>query len=631
MKKLFNKSKGVIMALGIGLMMNTAVFSQSESGELMKRSEIDPKYTWNLEDIYQSPEKWEEEFKLVESRIEEYEKYEGTLGSSAESLLACFKFDDEMGIKLGSLYLYASLAQDLDLGNAENQGRYNRLIAMYTKVGAASSFISPEVLAIPEDKLWSYINSNAELKVYEQSIKDLLRTKEHTLSKEQEEILALASPVNSLAGDVFSMFNNADIQFPKVEGEDGKEIQVSHGRYGAAMYSNDRSFRERVYKGIYKPYKEYQNTYGALFNGQIKSLIFNARARKYNSTREASLDRNNIPLSVYDNLVKTVKGNIKVLHRWAELKKKVLGYKELHPYDTYVSLFPSVKREYSYDEASEILYKSLMPLGEQYVKDVKNAVDNRWIDVYETKGKRSGAYSSGTTFGVHPYVLLNWNNQLNDVFTFTHEMGHNMHSYYTANSQPYPYANYSIFVAEVASITNEALLLDYLIKNAKSKEEKLALIEMNLQNIQATFFRQTRFADFEQLTNELTEKGEALTPVKLTELFGDMYKEYWGPAMSMDEEEGYSWARIPHFYYNFYVYQYATSYAASQAVAEKILTEGEPAVKKYLEFLSAGSSDYPIEVLKKAGVDMNSPEVVKAVVRNMNKLMDQMEELLNEK
>lgn len=630
MKNLFKKSKGVIMALGISCMMSAPLFSQSESGELMKRSEIDPKYTWNLADVYESPEKWEEEFKVVESKIEEYKKFEGTLGNSAEALLACFKFDNEMGIKVERLYLYASLAQDLDLANAENQGRYNRLIALYTRVGAASSFIAPEVLSMPEEKLWSFINSSDELKIYTQSMKDLLRTKEHTLSKEQEEILALASPVKSLAGDVFSMFNNADIQFPKVEGEDGKEIQVSHGRYGAAMYSNDRGFRERVYKGIYKPYKEYQNTYGALFNGQIKSLVFNARARKYNSTREASLDRNNIPLSVYDNLINTVRENIKVLHRWAELKRKVLGYKELHPYDTYVSLFPSVKKEYSYDEASDILYKALVPLGDKYVNDVKNAVDNRWIDVYETKGKRSGAYSSGTTFGVHPYVLLNWNNQLNDVFTFAHEMGHNMHSFYTGNTQPYPYANYSIFVAEVASITNEALLLDYLIKNAKTKEEKLALLEMNLQNIQATFFRQTRFADFEQLTNELTEKGEALTPVKLTELFGKMYQEYWGPAMAMDEEEGYSWARIPHFYYNFYVYQYATSYAASQAVAEKILTEGEPAVEKYLEFLHSGSSQYPIDVLKKAGVDMNSPEVIKAVVRKMNSLMDQMEELLKD-
>jgi len=618
------------MVLGISCMMSTPLFSQSEGGELMKRSEIDPRYTWNLTDVFESLEKWEEEFKVVESKIAEYKKFEGTLGNSAQALLTCFKFNNEMGVKVDRLYLYAFLAQDLDLANAENQGRYNRLIALYTKVGAASSFIAPEVLSIPEEKLWLYINSNDELKVYTQSTKDLLRTKEHTLSKEQEEILALASPVKSLANDVFSMFNNADIQFPKVEGEDGKEIQVSHGRYGAAMYSTNRGFRQRVYKGIYKPYKEYQNTYGALFNGQIKSLVFNSRARKYNSTREASLDKNNIPLSVYDNLVNTVRTNIKVLHRWAELKKKVLGYKELHPYDTYVSLFPSVKKEYSYDAAAEILYKALLPLGREYVKDIKNAVDNRWIDVYETKGKRSGAYSSGTTFGVHPYVLLNWNNQLNDVFTFAHEMGHNMHSFYTGNTQPYPYANYSIFVAEVASITNEALLLDYLIKNAKTKEEKLALIEMNLQNIQATFFRQTRFADFEQLTNELTEKGEALTPVKLTELFGKMYQDYWGPAMVMDEEEGYSWARIPHFYYDFYVYQYATSYAASQAVAEKILTEGDPAVKKYLEFLHSGSSQYPIDVLKKAGVDMNSPEVIKAVVRKMNNLMDQMEELLKD-
>jgi oligoendopeptidase F len=373
---------------------------------------------------------------------------------------------------------------------------------------------------------------------------------------------------------------------------------------------------------------DYKNTYNSLFNGNLKSISFNARARKYDTNRKAALDGNNIPESVYENLVNTVEKNLQPLHRWASLKKKVLGLSDLHAYDTYVTLFPATKRDYTYDESKEILLKALKPLGDDYLKSLKLAFENRWIDVFETKGKRSGAYSSGVAFGVHPYVLLNWNNQLNDLFTFAHEMGHNMHSYYTENTQPYIYANYSIFVAEVASTLNEALLLDYLIANARTEEEKLALIEEQLNNMTTTFYRQTRFASFEQWAHVAHQKGEALTPDKLSEKYGQMYQDYWGSEMVVDEEEKVTWARIPHFYYNFYVYQYATSYAASQAIVEKINKEGQSAIDKYLNFLKAGSSKYPIEVLKEAGVDMNSPEPILAVVNKMNELLDQMEQIL---
>jgi oligoendopeptidase F len=619
----------IILTVLLNLQNYDSSNAQSK-GELPSRSDISAELTWNVQDIYENIDQWEEDFKWSEAAIEKYGKFKGNLGQSSDKLLKCLKFDDAVGIKLSKLYLYASLSKDLDLGNAENQGRYERVSALGSKLGAASSYIRPELLSIAEDKLWSFIESKVELKIYKQQIKNLLRTKTHTLSTNEEEIMALASPVEGVASSVFGMFNNADIQFPIVSDESGEDIKISHGRYGAAMYSADRTYRERVYKGLYKPFMDYKNTLVALFNGNIKSSIFNTKARKYNSTRAASLEPNNIPLEVYDNLVNTVNENLEPLHRWAKLKKKILKLDNIHAYDTYVTLFPSVQKEYDYENSKDVLLASLKPLGEDYLSSLQLAFNNRWIDVHETKGKRSGAYSSGVSYGVHPYVLLNWSDQLNDVFTFTHEMGHNMHSYYTEKNQPYPYANYSIFVAEVASTANEALLLDYLIENAETKEEKLALIEKQLNNITTTFYRQTRFAEYEQLVHEKTESGEALTPDILCDLYGEMYQRYWGPEMIVDEEETYTWARIPHFYYNFYVYQYATSYAASQELVSQIKKEGQPAIDRFLAFLKAGSSQYPIDVLKTAGVDMTSPSPILAVVNKMNELLDKMEALLAE-
>ncbi len=631
MKKIKNKHitrRLLILVTLFSLLSLTSPAEAQTSGELPTRADVPENLTWNLTDIYKTPQQWEDDFKWVENSISKYKEFEGKLGNSAKELLACLKFDDEIGIKISRLFLYASLSKDLDLGNAENQGRYERVSALGAKLSAASSFIRPEILKIPEDKLWQFIESEEGLKVYKHQFDDLLRTKAHTLTPREEEIMALASPVTNVPYTAFGMFSNADIQFPTVKDEKGNDIKISHGRYGAAMYSTDREYRKRVYKGMYKPFKDYKNTLSALFNGNIKGLIFNAKARNYKSTREAALTPNNVPLTVYDNLVNTVNKNLAPLQRWGKLKKKILKLKELHPYDAYVTLFPSVKKEYTYEESIDILMKALKPLGEDYLKNLKHAIDNRWIDVVETKGKRSGAYSSGVSYGTHPYVLLNWSNQLNDVFTFAHEMGHNMHSFYTEKSQPYPYANYSIFVAEVASTANEALLLDYLIENAETKDEKLALIEKQLNNITTTFYRQTRFAEFEQLVNEKTESGEALTPDLLNKYFGDMYQKYWGPEMVTDEEESYSWARIPHFYYNFYVYQYATGFAASESLASNILSEGLPAVDRYLNFLKSGSSKYSIDILKDAGVDMTDRKPVLAVVKKFNKLIDELETLL---
>lgn len=607
------------------------LFNQNEAQviegkyEFNSRNEIPEKYKWKIEDIFETEDLWENTFAGLKSKVNEYERFRDKLADSSQQLMDCIRLDEEIGIQLEKLYLYSMLCKDIDLANSKNNSRNDRVMILYSEIAAASSFIVPEILAMDEKKLWSYINEHKYLLTYKHHFENLLRKKDHTLTANEEKIMALSQTVTQIPYNTFSIFDNADIQFPSVKNEKGEEVKISHARYTASLYSLDRSYRERIYRNYYKPFIEYRNTLNTLFNGNINAAIFNAKTRKYNSTLEASLKPNNIPVEVYDTLVNTVSENLEPMHRWGKLKKRILNLDDFHPYDSYVTLFPGIEKEYTYEESKEILRESLKPLGEEYLKDLQRAFDGRWIDVFETKGKRSGAYSSGTTFGVHPFVLMNWQNQLNDVFTFTHEMGHNMHSHYTGENQPFPYANYSIFLAEVASTLNEALLLDYLIENATSKEEKLSLIEKHLNNVTTTFYRQARFADFEKTTHALTEDGEVLTHEKLCDLYGRNYRELWGDVMTVDEEETYTWARVPHFYYDFYVYQYATSFAASQVLAEKVKNEGAPAIEKYLNFLKAGSSKYPIDVLKDAGVDMTSEEPIKAVVNKMNSLLDEME------
>ncbi len=606
-------------------------YSAQEAAALPNRSEIDEKYKWDLTHVYPDEAAWEADFKWVEEHINTYKSFEGKLTLSAENLLSCLLFDDSVGIKLGTLNLYASLSKDADLRNTKYQAMDDRITSLYAKVSSASSFLRPELLGIPDEKLLKMIETKPELKVYSHFFDDILRTKSHTLSKEQEELLALSSEANQASYNAFSMFTNADMKFSVIKDEKGKDVEISHGRYYAAMYSYDREFRKNAYAAYYRPYKDYVNTLSAMFNGNLKAHIFIAKARKYDSAKQAALDRNNIPVSVYDKLIQSANQNLRPLHRWAALKKKLLKVDELHPYDAYVTLFPSESEKvYSFDEAVQIVLEALKPMGEDYLNTLKTAFDNRWIDVHETQAKRSGAYSSGTTYGVHPYVLLNWNGLLNDVFTLAHEMGHNMHSYFTGNTQPYPYANYTIFLAEVASTFNESLLLNYLINKSESKHEKLYLIEKYLSNIASTIYRQTMFAEFESIVYGLSEKGEALTPDLLNKLYGELTGKYWGPDMVVDEEEGYTWARVPHFYYNYYVYQYATGFAASEILAKKVLEKGKPAVEKFLNFLKSGSSDYSINILKSAGVDMNSSEPVLATTQKMDELVTEIENLTKE-
>jgi len=602
---------------------------ETESKVIPERDEINQKYRWNLTDIFHNDEEWENEFKSVSEKVTGYQKFIGKLAESSDNLLACFKFDEDVNIKLDQLHLYAMLSKDSDMRVGKYHSMDDRIQSLYAQVGAASSFIRPELLKIPEEKFRSMIDSKEELKVYKHSLDDILRSKKHTLSNSEEKILAMAAELTQTPYNTFSIFTNADLKLPTIKDELGGMTELSHGRYYSAMYSKDRDYRSRVFKAYLESYKNYLNTFTVLFNGNLKTNIFNARARNFNSALESALHRNNIPISVYHNLIESANQNLQPMHRWAALKKKLLGLNELCPFDVYVTVFNSHgEKKYSYEEGVEIVLDSLKIMGNDYISSLNQAFTNRWIDVFETKAKRSGAYSSGTTFGVHPYVLLNWTDLLNDVFTLTHEMGHNMHSYYTGQNQPYTYANYSIFLAEVASTFNESLLLDHLLEIADNRKEKLFLLERYLNNLTATFYRQVMFAEFEMIVYDRTEKGESLTSEVLSELYKNIYQKYWGPDMFVPEEEQYTWARIPHFYYNFYVCQYATGFAASEVLAKKVKTEGEPAVNKYLNFLKSGSADYPINILTKAGVDMNSPEPVKAISERMNQVLNEMEGLL---
>ncbi|HEY7751427.1 MAG TPA: M3 family oligoendopeptidase, partial [Ignavibacteriaceae bacterium] len=457
-------------------------FTESQSDITLdiipERESISENFKWNLKDIYQSDNDWEKDFKWVEENISKYSDFKNKLGQSSETLLGCLEFDDSIAIKLERMYLYAMLSKDMDMRVQKYLSMDDRIKSLHSKVSASSSFIRPEILNIPEKKLSEFIRTNSGLEVYKHLIDELVRTKSHTLSDAEEKILALASELTQTPYNVYSIFTNADLPLSQVEDENKNQIDLSHARFYSAMYSKDRKFRKRVFDSYLGSYSKYINTITTLFNSNLKTNIFNARSRNYSSAREAALDRNNIPVSVYDNLIESANKNFEPVHRWASLKKKLLKVDELHPYDVYVSIFDNMsEKKYSYEESVEIVSKSLNLMGDEYLNALNKAFQNRWIDVFETKAKKSGAYSSGTTFGVHPYVLLNWTDLLNDVFTLAHEMGHNMHSYFTGLNQPFPYANYSIFLAEVASTFNEALLLDYLIENSYDKNEKLFLLE----------------------------------------------------------------------------------------------------------------------------------------------------------
>lgn len=596
--------------------------------QILTREEVPEQLTWDLTSIFESDEAWEAELKEVEQLSKQASNYKGKVANSAESLYNTLQFSDALYERLHKLYVYSHLKHDQDTTNSKYQDLDGRVRSVLTNVGAAWSFITPEILDLDEATLNSYVESYEPLSLYEQSLKELNLGRPHILSAEKEELLAQFSEVTSTAGKTFSALNNADLEFPKIKGEDGEEVQITHGNYITMLESDNREVREAAFKAVYKTYGQYKNTFATTLAGNVKAHNVNAKVRNYNSARHAALSNNFIPEKVYDQLVSTIHDYLPALHRYVELRKKVLGVDELHMYDLFTPLVKEVKMEVTYDEAKKTMVESFAPLGKEYQEIVEKGLESRWVDVLENKGKRSGAYSSGT-FGTNPYVLMNWQNNVNNLYTLAHEFGHSMHSYYSRANQPYQYSDYSIFVAEVASTCNEELLFDHLMKTLDDDKQKIYLLNQWLDGFRGTVFRQTMFAEFEHMIHELDAKGESITSEKLTSIYYDLNKQYFGDAMTVDEEIGLEWARIPHFYYNYYVYQYATGQSAATALSKQILEEGEPAVERYINnFLKAGCSDFPIEVLKAAGVDMESPEPIALACQVFEEKLEELEKLL---
>ncbi|KMY45330.1 oligopeptidase PepB [Bacillus sp. FJAT-27916] len=600
----------------------------ADVNQLPERNDIPVEDTWRLEDIYETDQAWENEFKEIQESLPKGKQYQGKLSESADVLWDALQFQDEMTERLGRLYTYSHMRYDQDTGNTFYQGMDDRAKNLYSQASSIFSYIVPEILSINEETINRFMEEKEELKLYAQVLKEINLQRPHVLSADQEAILAQASEALSASSNTFGMLNNADLRFPSIKDENGQEVELTHGRYTRFLESADRRVRKDAFEAMYKTYGQYKNTFASTLAGTVKKDNFYAKVRNYSSAREAALSANNIPESVYENLVGAIHDNLHLLHRYVSLRKKILGVDELHMYDLYTPLVKDVKMEIPYEEAKDYVLKGLAPLGEDYVSVLKEGFDNRWVDVHENRGKRSGAYSSGA-YGTNPYILMNWQDNVNNLFTLAHEFGHSVHSYYTRKNQPYQYGDYSIFVAEVASTTNEALLNDYLLKEIDDEQKKIYLLNHYLEGFRGTVFRQTMFAEFEHLIHKMAQDGIALTAESFTKTYYDLNKKYFGEDIVIDEEIGLEWSRIPHFYYNYYVYQYATGFSAAAALSSQILEEGQPAVERYLGFLEAGSSDFPIEVLKKAGVDMTSPEPIEAACKVFEEKLTELEQLLN--
>ncbi|MBW7998065.1 MAG: oligoendopeptidase F [Candidatus Glassbacteria bacterium] len=616
-------------AVAAGLLTLTGT-TGAEVKKAVERSEIAERYKWGLEDIYATDEAWEKDFAAIKERIPEIGEYNGKLGESAENLLGLLELEDQLGVVLGKLYVYSNMRSHENTSLDKYQGMADRASALSTEYSSAASWVIPEILTIPEDKLRGWVDGSDALALYRHRLQDILRGKPHTLSPGEEKLLAMAGDVTRMPSTIFSMLDNADMTYPSIEDENGEEVELTKARYGLFMESGDRDLRRRAFTAFYETYNRYENTLASLLFSIVKRDMFYARARNYGSSLEAALDGDNIPAAVYDNVVATLNENLAPLHRYMALRKKVMGLDEVHPYDLYTPLFPEMTKKYEYDEAVKLVSEALVPMGEQYTAAVKEGFGGGWIDVFETRGKRSGGYSWGS-YGTHPYILLNYNGTLSEVFTVAHEMGHALHSHFTWSTQPPVYGDYTIFVAEVASTANEALLMDYMLEVTDDPAEQLSLLDHHVRQIQGTVYIQSLFAEFEREIHTRAESGQPLTAELLSELIGGLYQKYFGPELVVDEIYKINWGRIPHFYNNFYVYQYATGQAAATLLAEKILAGENGARERYLDFLKSGSSDYSINLLRRAGVDMTGPEPIEAVARRMDSLLDRMEQLIDKR
>lgn len=597
---------------------------------LRKRSEIAQEYKWKIEDLFADDTQWQKEVEEIKKRKETLKGYRGKLGESAETLYEYLSLSDRLDQMMERVYVYANQKSHEDTGNSVYQDLSDKATNLMMEVNSALSFATPELIKIPEETVKVFYQEKKELLQYQRMIDEIYKDKPHTLSSEMEELLANTAEIADGPDNTFSMFNNADLKFPMIVGEDGEEIEITHGRYSKLMESSERRVRKETFDGLYSSYKRFKNTLASLYSTNVKKDIFYAKARNYKSSLERALDGSRIPLDVYKNLIEAVHDHLPAMYQYMEVRKKALKVEELHMYDIYAPIVSDFKMEVTFEEAKQIVKEGLKPLGEEYLSILQEGFDNGWIDVYENEGKRSGAYSWGA-YGTHPFVLLNFQNTLNNTFTLAHEMGHAIHSYYSDKTQPITYAGYRIFVAEVASTCNEALLMAYLIANSKDKKEKAYLINYHLEQFRGTLYRQTMFAEFEMLTHQMAEEGQALTADTLCSLYYDLNKKYYGDNVVVDEDIALEWARIPHFYRSFYVYQYATGYSAAIALSKRILEKGKTAVDEYIHnFLCGGSSKDPIDLLKGAGVDMSTKEPVEQALKVFAELVDQLEELLKE-
>lgn len=599
----------------------------TEANYLPKRSEVEAQFKWAIEDLYANDELWEKEYDKLRQMLAKAIEYQGRLSKSAKSLLSFLKLKDELSTMMERVYVYANQKYHEDTGNSLYQDLADKAGVLTVQMDSALSFATPEILTIAEETLDQFKQEEEGLRLYDFHLSNILRSKPHILTAELEALLADAGEMASSPDNIYSKFNNADLKFPEIQDETGDRVRITHGRFIHFMESEDRRVRRDAFNGVYNTYGSYKNTLAAAFSSNVKQELFFTKARNYGSNLKKALDDSNVPVEVYTNLIDAVHDNIGLMHRYVSLRKKLLGVDELHMYDIYAPLIQDVKMNVPFEEAKKMVAEGLKPLGDEYQEILQEGYNNRWIDVYENENKRSGAYSWGA-FGTHPYVLLNYNGSLDNVFTLAHEMGHAIHSYYSDKVQPYIYAGHKIFVAEVASTCNEALLIDHMLKNTEDKLKRAYLINHFLDKFKGTLYRQTMFAEFEMITHKMVEEGQSLTAEVLCKIYHDLNVLYYGDDIVIDPELDMEWSRIPHFYNAFYVYQYATGYSAAIALSRRILQEGKPAIDDYIRFLSGGSSNYPIELLKGAGVDMSTKEPINQALKLFEELLDQMEELM---
>jgi oligoendopeptidase F len=601
---------------------------QTMKKTLQKRSDISVQDQWKLEDMFPSNEAWEQTYAQVKDLLSLMAQFQGRLGESASQLYECLLLKDKIGQHMIRVYGYARMRRDEDNNVSIYQAMTDRAYSLYVEVESVLSFMAPEILAIPEMELERFFSNEPKLSMYRRALDEFTRQREHVLSAAEEQIIAQAGELAHAPEAIFNMFNHADLKFPKITDADGEEVELTHGRFIQFMESADQRVRRDAFQAVYQTYGKYKNMLAASLNSNVKKNLFYSRVRKYGSALEMALSEDEIPVDVYHNLIETMNRNLDKMHRYMSLRKKALGVGELHMYDVYVPIVKDVDMKIPYEKAKSMVAEGLRPLGEEYLQVLQRSYESRWIDVYENEGKTSGAYSWGV-YGTHPNVLLNYKPSIDHVFTLAHEMGHALHSHYTNETQPYVYAGYKIFVAEVASTLNETLLMHHLLKTTEHPKEKMYIINHYLESFRTTVFRQTMFAEFERTIHQKAELGEALTPDVLCETYRELNAKYYGPDMVNDDEIANEWMRIPHFYRSFYVFQYATGFSAATSLAKQILEEGEPAVQRYLEFLRSGNAAGPVELLRKAGVDMASPQPVQDALDVFEDLVAQMEKLLD--